>query len=64
MGFLSRMMYRADERRRKRERMEEIASWIILPIIILIGYLIYREVWPVLRKPVNQFIQELNNKQK
>ena len=27
-GFISRMMHRADERRRKRERMEEIASWI------------------------------------
>ncbi len=62
MGFISRMMRRADERRRKRERMEEIASWIILPIILVIGYMIYREVYPMVSKPVGQFMQELNLK--
>ena len=64
MGFLSRMMHRADERRRKRQRAEEIASWIILPIILLFGYLIYAQVWPMIRKPVGQFIQEMNARQR
>ena len=64
MGLISRMMHRADERRRRRQRMEEIASWVMLPVFVLIGYLIYREVWPVIRKPVGQFIQDMNSKQR
>ena len=53
------MMHRADERRRKRERAEEIASWIILPIIVFLAYLVYQEVWPVLKKPVGQILEEV-----
>lgn len=62
MGIMSRMVRRADERRRKRERAEEIASWIILPIILLICYLIYREVAPVVSKPIGQFMHEVKSK--
>ncbi len=62
MGLFSRMMHRADERRRKRVRSEEIASWIILPIIILLGYLIFREIEPMVGKPIGQFIQEVRGK--
>ncbi|MBY0613232.1 MAG: hypothetical protein K2P80_13715 [Beijerinckiaceae bacterium] len=64
MGFISRMMHRADERRRKRERAEEIAAWIMLPIILFFGYLIYVEVWPVIRQPVTQFVKEMNARQR
>lgn len=64
MGFISRMMRRADERRRRRERMEEIASWVMLPIIALICYGIYREVWPVIKKPVTQFMTDLSSRQR
>ena len=62
MGIMSRMMRRADERRRKRVRAEEIASWIILPIILVICYLIYKEVSPVVSKPIGQFMQEVKAK--
>jgi hypothetical protein len=59
---MSRMMRRADERRRKRVRAEVIASWIIFPIILLICYLIYREVSPVVTKPIGQFMHEVKAK--
>ncbi len=62
MGMMSRMVRRADERRRKRVRAEEIASWIILPIILVVGYLIYREVSPIVSKPIGQFMQEVKLK--
>ena len=62
MGMISRIMRRADERRRKRVRAEEIASWVILPIIIVVCYVIYREVAPVVSKPIGQFMQEVKLK--
>ena len=55
-------MRRADERRRKRIRAEEIASWVILPIILVVCYVIYREVAPVVSKPIGQFMQEVKLK--
>ena len=62
MGMISRIMRRADERRRKRIRAEEIASWVILPIILVVCYVIYREVAPVVSKPIGQFMQEVKLK--
>ncbi len=60
--MISRIMRRADERRRKRIRAEEIASWVILPIILVVCYVIYREVAPVVSKPIGQFMQEVKLK--
>ncbi len=62
MGLISRMVRRADDRRRKRLRAEEIASWVIMPIIIVICYLIYREVAPIVSKPIGQFMQDVKMK--
>ncbi len=62
MGIMSRFARRAGERRRKRVKAEEIASWIIMPVILVVCYLIYTEVAPVVSKPIGQFMQEVKLK--
>jgi hypothetical protein len=46
MGFLGRWRQEAGERRRKRERNEEIAAWVIFAFILIVGMFIYREIEP------------------
>jgi hypothetical protein len=50
MGFLGRWRQEAGERRRKRERNEEIAAWFIFAFILVAGMLIYREVEPLVMR--------------
>jgi hypothetical protein len=50
MGFWTRRRVEADERHRKRIAREELASWIIFAVIVVIGYLIYQQVYPFIER--------------
>lgn len=40
------------ERRLKRKRHEEIMAWIVLPLVLIIGWFIFTAVWDGLREAV------------
>jgi hypothetical protein len=42
---------RRRERRRRRKRAEELASWFILPIVLIIGWWIGAQVYSLVREP-------------
>ena len=48
MGFFGRWRHEASDRRRKRERGEEIASWFIFAFLVGIGIFVYRAISPLL----------------
>jgi hypothetical protein len=50
MGFWARRRQEANERHRKRIMREEVASWFIFAIIVVVGILIYREVSPLIER--------------
>ncbi len=50
MSFWEKRRQEADQRHRKRIRNEEIASWVIFAIILVVGYLIFRQVYPLIER--------------
>lgn len=48
---------RRRERRRKRKRMEEIASWLILPLVLFFGWFIGSQLWALVREPATALLR-------
>jgi uncharacterized membrane protein YidH (DUF202 family) len=49
-GFWAKRRQEADERHRKRIMREEMASWVIFGIILIVGYLIYQQIYPLIER--------------
>ncbi len=50
-------LQRRRERRRRRRHAEEVASWFILPIILVLGWLIGAPVYEMLREPASALLR-------
>jgi hypothetical protein len=50
MNFWQRRRQEADERHRKRIMREEIAAWFVFAIIVVVGYLIYQQISPLIER--------------
>lgn len=40
------------ERRRKRKRSEEIMSWVLLPLVLIVAYVVGVSMWSVVKDQV------------
>ncbi len=49
-GFWEKRRQESNDRHRKRIRHEEIASWFIFAIILVVGYLIFQQVYPLIER--------------
>jgi hypothetical protein len=50
MKFLSRLRQEADDRRRRRIRNEEIASWLVFGVILVVGLFLFRQAEPLIAR--------------
>jgi nicotinamide riboside transporter PnuC len=50
MSFWAKRRQEASERHRKRIAHEEMASWAIFGIILVVGYLIFQQIYPLIQR--------------
>ncbi|MBB3808656.1 hypothetical protein [Pseudochelatococcus contaminans] len=48
------------ERARRRRHLEEVAAWIILPVIVIITWVVGSQVYKEFEEPISSFMQSMN----
>lgn len=48
------------ERARRRRHFEEVASWIILPLIVVIAWIVGYQVYTEFEQPISSFLDSVN----
>lgn len=51
---------RRRERRRRRHRQEEILAWILVPIIVIVGWWAGSEVYSAMREPASALLRSFD----
>ncbi|MGI6245622.1 MAG: hypothetical protein ACOYJQ_07620 [Pseudochelatococcus sp.] len=51
---------RRRERARRRRQFEEVAAWVILPLIVVITWIIGQQVYTELEEPISVFLQNID----
>lgn len=51
---------RRRERARRRRHFEEIAAWVVLPLIVIIAWVIGQQVYNEFEAPISNFLQNID----
>lgn len=51
---------RRRERARRRRQFEEVAAWVVLPLIVVVTWLIGKEVYAEFKEPISVFLQSID----
>ncbi|MFC0219199.1 hypothetical protein FHS82_001628 [Pseudochelatococcus lubricantis] len=57
---MSTWFERRRDRARRRRHFEEVAAWVILPLIVVIGWVVGQQVYSELEEPISAFLQNID----
>lgn len=51
---------RRHERARRRRHFEEIAAWVVLPLIVIVTWIVGQQVYNEFEEPISTFLQNID----
>lgn len=57
---MSTWFERRRERSRRRRHFEEVAAWVILPLIVVITWVVGQQVYTEFEEPISNFLQNID----
>lgn len=57
---MSTWFERRRERARRRRHFEEVAAWVVLPLIVIIAWIVGQQVYTEFEEPISTFLQSID----